>query len=136
VCVSTSPPLNSGECEQSNEEKESHETEQQPDQPPTWPYRREHAITRHRPYLFSRQGFIEHLRAAWIQREFSPLAQEPALFGHFAGVEPDFTGIFSLYCRCRMEKRQSILLPRVSMASRCTFPPVGPCWGTHVHESV
>src|SRR5215468_6467619 len=62
---------------------------------------------------------LPHISARWwIQREFFPLAQEPAFFGHFVGVEPEFTGIFSLYCRCRMEKRQSISLPRASMASR------------------
>src|SRR5919198_2702366 len=43
------------------------------------PYRRECAITRHRPYLFYRQGLIAHLKATWSHREFFPLAQEPVV---------------------------------------------------------
>ena len=53
-------------------------------------------VTRHRPYLFYRQGFIAHLKATWSQREFFPLAQEPALFGYFEGVEPNLQQIFPL----------------------------------------
>ena len=42
----------------------------------TWPYRRERAITRHRPYLFYRQGLIAHLRALADPKRVFPLAQE------------------------------------------------------------
>jgi hypothetical protein len=44
-------------------------------------------------YLFYRQGLIHISEQRWIQREFFPLAQEPALFGHFEGVEPDLQQI-------------------------------------------
>jgi hypothetical protein len=70
---------------------------------------------------------LQHVSAQqWIQKGFVPLAQEPALFGHFTGAEPDFTEDFPPYCQCRMEQRHSISLPRVSVASRRTCSPVRP----------
>ena len=39
---------------------------------PCWPYRRERAITRHRPYLFYRQDLTAHVRAAIAPQRVFP----------------------------------------------------------------
>jgi hypothetical protein len=57
----------------------------------SWPYEREREITRHRPYLYSRQDLIAPLRAVADPKRVFPTCPGTGRFAVFLSPELNFT---------------------------------------------